>query len=93
MWLIGSLYKWHARPGSNTKYLEQLILRKTLNMVIRFLLNSLSRKVSLFSGPGPASGSRPGSGPASGFESGAVAVQTRLMQISMWKKGYPGNEI
>ena len=42
------IYKWHARPGSNTKYLEQMILRKTLNMVIRFLLNSLSRKVSLF---------------------------------------------
>ena len=31
-----------------TKHLEQMILGKTLNMVIRFLLNSLSREVSLF---------------------------------------------
>ena len=46
--LYGHIYKWHARPGSNTTYLEQMILRKTLNMVIRFLLNSLSREVSLF---------------------------------------------
>ena len=40
------IYKWHAHPGSNTNYLEQMILEKTLNMVIRFQLNSLSREVN-----------------------------------------------
>ncbi len=68
------IYKWHACPGSYTKYLEQMILGKTLNMVIRFLLNSLSREVSIFLDLG----SRPGSGPGSGCESGPVTVQTHL---------------
>ena len=40
---------------------------------------------------GPRSGSGPGSGP--GLESGPVAVQTRLVQISMWKRRYSGNEV
>ena len=34
----------------------------------------------------------PGSGPGSGFESGPVAVQTRLVRISMWKRRYSANE-
>ena len=38
---------------------------------------------------GPGSGS----GPGSGLESGPVAVQTRLVQTSMWKRRYSGNEI
>ena len=41
-------YKWHTRPGSNTNDSEQMILEKTLNMVIRFQLNSLSREVNFF---------------------------------------------
>ena len=40
---------------------------------------------------GPGSGSGPGSGP--GLESGPVAVQTRLVQISMWETRYSGNEV
>ena len=47
-WVLAHIYKWHARPGSNTHYLEQMILEKTLNMVIRFQLNSLSREVNFF---------------------------------------------
>ena len=39
------------------------------------------------------SGSGPGSRPGSGFESGSVAVQTRLVEFSTWKRRYSGNEI
>ena len=115
---------------------------KTLNMVIRFLLNSLSSlfldleldldmdldldlnldqwlcrpvwcKFQCGKGDilmmkfrelileeiwswiwiGVGSGPSSGSGPGSGLESGPVVVQTRLVQISTWKRRYSGNEV
>ena len=46
-------------------------------------IEKLIERSQSFSGPG----SRPG------FESGAAAVLTSLMQISIWKRRNPGNEV